>query len=79
MNKKCYTLVELLVGIVGILVVCLIPLVALWTGRNLDFWISHFKGHPVHVPFILDLAITIIGDVAVLEGNIISEICKFFI
>ena len=79
MNKKGWTLVELMSLIVIVGFILLIPLIAIWTGHNLDFWISHFRGYPVHVPFILDLIITVVGNGAVVVGNIISEICKYMV
>lgn len=51
---------------------------AFWTQRNMDFWLTHFKGHPVHVPFILDLLVSIFAP-ATLIGNIVAEIARFYI
>ena len=52
---------------------------AVWTDHNLDFWISYFKGHPVHVPlwlaFILGCALNCIA----LAANVIAEIAKYLI
>lgn len=78
-SRKGFTLVEMMI-VFGIgLVVLIIPVLSMWTERNLDFWISHFKGHAVHVPFWLDVAITIIGNGFILAANLIAEICRYIV
>ena len=80
MKRDGFTLVELLivVSIVGILLIGF-PLLGLWTDRNLDFWMSHFKGTAVNVPYWLSLVVTIIGNAVILAANVLGEICRFMV
>lgn len=54
----------------------IVTLLAMWTGRNLDFWLTHFRGHTIHVPFILDYLLAILSPVIVL-ANVIAEIARY--
>jgi hypothetical protein len=49
---------------------------AFWTQRNLDFWLTHFRGHAVHVPFFLDFVLCIFAPF-MLVGNIVAEIARY--
>lgn len=71
-----FTIFELLIAVGFLFVLALVPLLALWTGRNLDFWLTHFKGHTVHVPFWLDLVATVVLNGIIVGANIISEIVR---
>ncbi len=77
MNKKGQSLIAPLI----VLTLALAAFVGLsmWTGRNLDFWISHFKGHAVHVPLWLDAAATICSGGLIFFLNIAGEIGRYFI
>lgn len=75
-NKNGYTLSELLIVIV---ITCMIIPLVLWTGRNLDFWISFFKHKSVHVPFWLSLLLTLFSGGTITVLNIIGEIARYFI
>lgn len=78
MNKKGSATIGTLIVQIIVLAVVLVPL-SYWTGRNLDFWITHFKGHAVHVPFWLDLLATIVGNGFILIANVVGEIARFFL
>ena len=47
-----------------------------WTDRNLDFFVSYFKGSPVDVPFWLSALVTILLNGLILVANIIAEIVR---
>ena len=80
LNKNGYTIIEgLLIALGLILIFVLVPVLGLWTDRNIDFWISHFKGTPVNVPYWLSLIVTVIGNAVILAVNVIGEICRFLI
>lgn len=53
----------------------IVPLIALWTQRNLNFWLTHFSGHAVHVPFVLDYLLSVLAP-AVILLNVIAEIAR---
>lgn len=50
-------------------------LVSFWTDRNLEFWLTHFKGEEVIVPHILSWICSIPWPVAIIV-NTLAEICK---
>lgn len=78
MDRKGYTLVELMVVIFFVLVVlAVIPLLGLWTDRNLDFWLTHLKGHVVNVPYWLSLILSLLLNAGIIAANIIAEIARF--
>lgn len=77
-NKKGFSLIELLIVLVVIIAVVVTPL-SFWTRRNLDFWITHFKHHQVHVPFWLAFLTAAVGNVVVIVLNIVAEIARIFI
>jgi hypothetical protein len=63
----CYCLVWLLCGVA----------VSFWTDRNLDFWVSHFKGQEVDVPFWLSATFSIILSGPAVVLNAIAEIARY--
>ena len=77
MKNKGFTVVELLVVVVPFLL--LIPVLALWTNSNMDFWISHFKGHAVHVSYFLALILTVVGNGVILFANVVAQIAQYLI
>lgn len=80
MNKKGYTLTELLIFVTfAVIVLAIIPIYALWTDRTLDFWCTRLSTHAVNVPYWLSLLVSIILNSASLVGNIISEITRLCI
>jgi uncharacterized membrane-anchored protein len=77
-NRKGFTTVELLTVLFGLIIVpLLIGLLALWTNSNLDFWISYFKGHAVHVPYWMAFLLTLCTNVAGIAGNLIAQIARY--
>lgn len=55
-----------------------IPL-SCWTDRTLEFWLTHFSGHTVHVPFWIDFLITLVANGVMFALNIISELARLVI
>lgn len=49
---------------------------SMWSDRNLDFWISHFKGEAADVPFWVSALATLAGNGLALIANLIGEICR---
>lgn len=65
------------IGLGGCFFILLIlVLVSFWTDRNLDFWLTHFKGHPVDCPFWLSCLVTIVGNGVILLANVIGEVAR---
>lgn len=78
MKKNGYTIVEILIVIVILgLIFAVVPLLGFWTDRNLDFWLSQMKGHPVNVPYWLSLVLTIVTNGLAIIANVIAEIARF--
>ena len=77
MKKGGYTLSEII--IVVALVGTALVVFPMWTNRNLDFWISHVKGHAVNVPYWISIVITVIGNDFIITANIIGEVCRFLV
>jgi hypothetical protein len=50
-------------------------LIGLWTDRNVDFWASYIKGHPVDVNYWWSVLLSIFGPV-IIVANIVSEILR---
>jgi len=49
-----------------------------WTDRTLDFWLTHFKGEVVDVPYWLSFLTTLVLSPIVVGANLLSEIVRFF-
>jgi hypothetical protein len=80
MKKNGYTIVELMIGVFCLSVVFVgIPMLGLWTDRNLDFWLTQFKDKSVDVPYWLSLVVTIIGNAVIVFANVIGEVCRFLV
>lgn len=60
-------------------ITALIASLALWTERTLEFWLSHFKGDLVDVPYWLSLLLTLVLNGVILAVNIFSEILRLLI
>jgi hypothetical protein len=71
---------------------CLIPLImylviflivvlpfSFWTDRNLDFYLTYFKGSEIDVPFWLSFLVTFFGNGLTFLLNIIGEIARLLI
>lgn len=63
-----WTLLELLV-------VVLIILLAVWTDRNLDFWLSHWKGEPVNSPWWISVLCLLVAP-ALVFACLVGEIAR---
>ena len=61
------------------LVIGPIALVAIWTDRTLEFWMTHFKGVETEVPYWLSFLVTLFLNAIILGVNIISEVVRLFI
>jgi hypothetical protein len=46
-----------------------------WTDRNLDFWLTYFKGETIDCPFWLSTVVTFLAPVA-LFLNVIGEVAR---
>lgn len=57
----------------------LIGMISFWTDRNLDFWFSYFKGHPIDVPYWMSFLVSVVFNVIIVGFNIIAELAKAFI
>ena len=69
-----------MVVIFGLAIILIgVPLLAMWTGRNLDFWLTLYKGHAVHVPFWMDLVVAVVLNAVIIGLNIIAEIARLLI
>jgi hypothetical protein len=53
-----------------------IPIV-IWTNRNLDFWVSHFKGETVDVPLWMSCVASIFESIVLLD--LLGEIARLAI
>lgn len=62
----------------GFLLVTLVFLFTLWTDKNLDFWVSFFRGEPVDVSIIWAFLLNFTGPL-IFIFNIISEIAKYLL
>ncbi len=77
MNRKGYTLTELLlVGFGLCLVLALFACMTLWTGRSLDWALTEWKHHPVHVPIWLAFLASVVGNGITFAFNVIVEILR---
>lgn len=79
-NQKGYTAVELLLVVVLVAIVpALIWTISLWTDRNLDFWMTYFKGEAIDVPMWISVIVTIVLNGAAIAGNIIGELLRLLV
>ena len=76
-NEKGFNLIELLFVVV-VLGLLIIP-ISLWTNRNLDFWISHFKGEAVDVPMWISVVSSIVLNAVIVAANLLAEIARFLV
>lgn len=66
-------------GSVAVLIVLvLLVLIGIWTDRNLDFWLSHFKGEAVNCPWWVSVLCLFIAP-ALLFLNLIGEVARLAI
>lgn len=77
MNKKGFTLTELVIGIfIGIVGPAIVLVLSIWTDKNLEFWLSYFKNEAVEVSMWISIIITIIFNGIIIGLNILSELIK---
>jgi hypothetical protein len=70
-KRRGFTLMVIYFGVIS-------TVLAFWTKRNLDFWLTYHKGVPTYSPFWLDYLIAIFGPVNI-TLNLISEVVRLFI
>lgn len=77
-NKNGFNLIELMtvMAIPGYL--AFVGLLALWTNRNLDFWLSYFSGNEVSVSYLWAFLLSLLAP-GLFLGNVICEIARFAI
>lgn len=73
--KRAFPIIEVLMVLVAGGLLAVIPVLAIWTDRTLDFWVSYVKGEEVDVSYWLALLVTIVAPFA-LTVNILSEIAR---
>ena len=56
-----------------------ISLMALWTERNLEYYLSLFKGVEVDLPYWLCFVITGLFNVVALGFNVLAEVIKYLL
>lgn len=71
MNYRMSTL-----GITLLVVVVISYFLALWTEKNLEFWLGYFKGEAVDIPFWMSWALSIVLNAFIIALNLISEIIQ---
>lgn len=54
--------------------IVMVPL-SFWTDRNLDFWLTYFKGETVDCPLWLSFVTSILSPIAVFL-NLVGEIAR---
>lgn len=65
-------------GVGCLVLICVFVLVAMWTDRNLDFWLTHFKGQAVNCPWWLSTLVTVFLP-ALIVLNIVGEIARLLV
>jgi hypothetical protein len=61
---------------VFLIVFNLLVALSLWTERNLEFWLSRYKGSEVDLPFWMSAVLSVVLSVIVVAANIVSEILR---
>lgn len=83
-NTGCGGLIAAIIGFFGVITIQLgvwaglAALLGIWTDRNLDFWVSHYKGVPTDIPFLLSWLASLPLPITFV-ANIIAEIARFAI
>jgi len=54
-------------------------ILGLWTDRNMDFWVSHFKGVDTDVPFWISWILSTIFNAFALAANVVAEVIRYVI
>jgi len=56
----------------------IVALLALWTDRNMDFWVSYIKGETIDVNYWWSFLLTLIAPIGIV-GNTVSEILRVIV
>jgi len=69
------------VSCIAVMACWLLPsaLIAFWTDRNLDFWLTQLKGEEVDVPYWASFLVTFFGNAFILAANTIGEIGRLIL
>jgi len=54
-------------------------LLALWTDRNLEFWLSYFSDKPVEVSYWLSFLLTLVLNGFIVVANVVLEILRLIV
>lgn len=77
MNRKGFSLAELMVVALSAFFIFVIVIGGTWwTGRSLDWALTQWKHHSIHIPYWLDFIIACIGNGFVLIFDLIIEILR---
>ena len=68
---------EILIVVGGLCLLFSLPL-ALWTDRNLDFWLTYANGEVTNCPFLLSWAASVFGPISI-TVNIVGEIGRLLV
>jgi len=61
-----------------IFAVLIIGLLSLWTDRNLEYYLSMYKGEAVDIPYAISVLITIVLNAVIFGLNVLGEILRYF-
>ena len=75
-NKNGFTLVELFIVVAVVCIPLLLWPLTIWTGHNVDWCLSQWKHHSVHISYWLDLLLVLIGNGFTIAFDVIVEILK---
>ncbi len=63
--------------LVGCLAICgVIPLLALWTDRSIEFWLRYFDAKTTEIPYWLSLLVTLVLNGVILLINVLTELAR---
>jgi hypothetical protein len=78
--RHAFTIIELFAvaafGVLASLGISIIVLLMIWTDRTLDFWATHFAGHPVNCPWWMSAMATIALNGVIVLVNVASELIR---
>ena len=63
-------------GGVSVLICSLFAAIGLWTDRNLEYFLTMWKGEAVDVPFWISFAISIVLNAVIIGFNIMAELLR---
>ncbi len=74
MNIEANDTKGLIFGLV--ILMSLFGLLALWTDRTLEFWLTQMSDQAVNVPYWLSFLLTLLLNGGILLANVVSEILR---